>query len=1465
MTSQESRFLPINCVLAWVVWILAGATLRADYPIMSQHYAADPTAVEHDGRLYVYCSNDEENGEDTGYIMDSIVCFSTDDLKNWTNHGVVFDADDLPWYTGTAWAPAIVKNNDRFYLYFGDAGLGVGVVTSDSPTGPFTDPKGDLVVRRGVTPGADSAWLFDPCVFVDEDDQAYLYFGGESANQARVILLEPNLYDTIGAATPIEFPDFFEALLMHERDGIYYLSYADNYNNDYTDPPPTPSSQIGYMTGPGPLGPFEYQGVALPQPPDNYGNNNHHTFFTFQGEWYAVYHNRYQATQDGVSTTEHRNLCLDRLHYNPDGTLQPVVPTRDGLPQLKNFDPYTRVEAETLNERNGVDNETCSEGGLNLGYIENGDWVRLRGVDFGPGAEQFTARVASDGSGGSIELRLGAVDGPLVGTCAVPPTGGWQDWATVSCPVANATGIHDLYLVFTGDPGYLFNVNWWQFEATGEAVLSTTFEAESGSLGSDWSTPTSDGVTSITIQAASTGDQPDSGDRVATYSVTFPGAGDYELYARVWVDEPDPYTNDSFFYGNGFGPRSPSLADDWITVNGLANASGFSDPGDEVGAGGTATSAVWKWVNLSRHGDPEAGITFSVPEGGLTQDFAIGAREDGLRIDKLVFGRAGVAFTVSELDGYGPENPRPAAATIDATDAFQTIEGIGGAVCFYNGWFPAHPAWEEIADHAFSGLNLSMLRLGNWWRGTDGEDTATYEIVAEAQERLGESLPILMSSWSPPAYLKSNGEVGNGGTLIQVDGNYDYQGFAEYWRDSLADYASHGIVPTWVSIQNEPDWTASYDSCRFNPTEAPWNGENFASYALALEAVHAELQASMPSPPKLLGPGCVGLYGNTGAYRDYIDAMDPDHYYGTAHHLYGGSTDGTPDGYNPAFETLADYVPEKPRFMTEFGDIKGLVECANLIHNLLVVEGVSGYNHWSLIWPGEIGLVEIENPFDQGSWTTEDGYWLNPAYWSVKHFSQHIRPGYRRVSSDSSDPDVLSSAYLSPDGRRLVAVFINRSETSSSAVSVETAGFEAAFSSIHQSTETDHFVPMGEMSGDLLTLPVASLTTVVLDQQARPGLHLKFDDGSGTTAADSTGSGWDATLVDGAAWGAGYDGGAVELDGTDAHVELPDGVVAGLDECTLSAWVELDEVPNWSRVFDFGSGTSNYMFLTPRNSVTGTARFAITTGSGEQVIDGTGPLPAGEWTHVAVTLSDSTGTLYVNGVQAGSADILLKPSDLGNTTQNWIGRSQYAADARLDGRVDDFRIYPVALGAEAVDQLYLQGPLGAPSALAATPVSASRIDLGWADAPGAESYSVHRSVSAGGPYSEIATGLGSPGFSDTAGLTPGTRYWYVVRAANPFEQSDVSNEASAVPSDPISPDELELDVSIADGDGFRMVVPNTVLGHDYRVLGKQRLSDPEWEIVEGGGPVVGTGGAIEFIFPIPDYPSYFYRLQVSRR
>ncbi len=202
----------------------------------------------------------------------------------------------------------------------------------------------------------------------------------------------------------------------------------------------------------------------------------------------------------------------------------------------------------------------------------------------------------------------------------------------------------------------------------------------------------------------------------------------------------------------------------------------------------------------------------------------------------------------------------------------------------------------------------------------------------------------------------------------------------------------------------------------------------------------------------------------------------------------------------------------------------------------------------------------------------------------------------------------------------------------------------------------------------------------------------KFDETSGTTAYDSSGNGRNATLVNGPTWVAGRSGNAVNLDGSNDYVSLPAGMVSGLSDFTIATWVRLDTTGSWRRVFDFGTGTTVNMFLTPQSSA-GTVRFAITTGgaSAEQRINGTAALPTGSWVHVAVTKAGNVGTLYVNGTAVGTnSNMTLSPSSLGNTTQNWLGRSQYSADAYLDGQLDDFRIYNRALSAAEISSLYQQ-------------------------------------------------------------------------------------------------------------------------------------------------------------------------------
>jgi len=188
---------------------------------------------------------------------------------------------------------------------------------------------------------------------------------------------------------------------------------------------------------------------------------NHPGVADFRGGSYFFYHNG--ALPGGGGYT--RSVAVEKFAYNGDGTFPTINMTTAGPPQIGTLDPFTRQEAETIAWESGVETQPSSAGGMNIGWLENGDWIKVRGAAFGTGARTFSARVASGSGGGSLQLHLDSLDGPTVGTCAVPGTGGWQTWTSVSCNVSGATGTHDVYFKFTGGSGYLFNVDWWQFGA----------------------------------------------------------------------------------------------------------------------------------------------------------------------------------------------------------------------------------------------------------------------------------------------------------------------------------------------------------------------------------------------------------------------------------------------------------------------------------------------------------------------------------------------------------------------------------------------------------------------------------------------------------------------------------------------------------------------------------------------------------------------------------------------------------------------------------------------------------------------------------------------------------------------------------------------------------------------------------------------------------------------------------------
>lgn len=435
------------------------ASAFADASVASHRYLADPTTLIHEGRVYVYCSNDDESPVGGSYNIPNIVCISSADLKNWTDHGNVFRAEDQTTWAKRTWAPGAIERDGKFYLYFGNGGANIGVVVGDSPTGPFKDALGRALITHN-TPGVQPArnmWLFDPGVFIDDDGQAYLYFGGNGDDNVRVAKLNRDMISIDGEIIKMNAPNFFEAAWVYKRNGTYYFSYSTT---------PRAGMRWDYMTSDHPTQGFTYRGIVSEQHPIN--NNNHHAaLFEFNNRWYHIYHNRVVARQSGIPGGFRRNLGLEEFFHEPDGSIRKVAYTEDGIEQHGRLNPFTRVEGETFAAQSGVETEPNPDGGMNLHDLQDGDWVLLRGVDFGAqGATKFTARVASpEDNTGTIEVRVGGPEGKLVGTVKITTTGGARRWSDVSTEVSDLSGVQDLCLRFTGEKGKtLFKLDNWQFE-----------------------------------------------------------------------------------------------------------------------------------------------------------------------------------------------------------------------------------------------------------------------------------------------------------------------------------------------------------------------------------------------------------------------------------------------------------------------------------------------------------------------------------------------------------------------------------------------------------------------------------------------------------------------------------------------------------------------------------------------------------------------------------------------------------------------------------------------------------------------------------------------------------------------------------------------------------------------------------------------------------------------------------------
>lgn len=376
---------------------------------------------------------------------------------------------------------------------------------------------------------------------------------------------------------------------------------------------------------------------------------------------------------------------------------------------------------------------------------------------------------------------------------------------------------------------------------------------------------------------------------------------------------------------------------------------------------------------------------------------------------------------------------------IDPSVSYQTIDGIGGGIVYYLDWLTTHKNKEVLYDTLFNGLGLTGLRVGNWAQEEDADLTYDAEIIHEAQKRLGNDFFLTMSSWSAPASLKQNnaltGSLGGSvkPTLKREYGRYIYDQFGAWWKRALQQYQAVDVYPNTISIQNEVDCDADYESTIFDPDESG----GIASYSNALSSVYNNIK-NLDSVPGILGPEVLGIGWNK--VQNYVNTVDMRqlaginfHYYhsGSENHKDDGYRYNYPDEFLGSMTSLSkDYLNKKPMYMTENSSLRGRDDNDPLYMAIFMsyafsVNHVVSYLHWNLIWGDEgDGCINLE--FSENGYTTDDGYVIQGDYHALRHYSKFIRRGWKNISAQSNNNNIIVSAFKSPNDDEFTVVIVNR-------------------------------------------------------------------------------------------------------------------------------------------------------------------------------------------------------------------------------------------------------------------------------------------------------------------------------------------------------------------------------------------------------------------------------------------------------
>lgn len=445
-----------------LVFIFIGFSLIgfAQNPIIRNQFSADPSARVFGDRVYVYPSHDilapEGVARKDWFCMEDYHVFSSENLTDWTDHGVIVQQNKVPWVLPNSysmWAPDCIERNGKYYFYFPSTpkdtvgigkGFTIGVAVADTPTGPFLSQPNPIKGVRGI----------DPNVFIDKDGQAYLYWSSRDIFGAKLKENMLELDSEVKTLANLPSKGLKEGPYVFERNGIYYMTYPHVENK---------IERLEYAISDNPLGPFKVMGVIMDESPTGCWTN-HHSIIEFKNQWYLFYHhNDYSPTFDKA-----RSIRADSLSFNSDGTIKKVIPTLRGI-GISNAEKEIQIDRYSKISEKGVSiafvNPLDNFKGWKTVLNSPDGWIQYDAVDFGKKVLKSVVVKAMSSTGGILQIRTRGINGVLIAEVKIPVN---TDWEEIKVSVKEyEEGVQNLFMTLkenNKENNKVVEVDWISFK-----------------------------------------------------------------------------------------------------------------------------------------------------------------------------------------------------------------------------------------------------------------------------------------------------------------------------------------------------------------------------------------------------------------------------------------------------------------------------------------------------------------------------------------------------------------------------------------------------------------------------------------------------------------------------------------------------------------------------------------------------------------------------------------------------------------------------------------------------------------------------------------------------------------------------------------------------------------------------------------------------------------------------------------